>query len=154
MHFQRHFAVFNLPEPRDNALESIVTAILETNMTKNDSPGLMQELHESIVKASCKLLTSVQDVLRPTPMSGRYHYLFTLKDLTVAFQCLTRLSEEAREKEIMVISLWRHELKRIMLDQLCRNADITWFEQNMQDIITEVKLSLIKQFLCKHFCFS
>ncbi|XP_070568705.1 dynein axonemal heavy chain 5-like isoform X4 [Ptychodera flava] len=133
----RHFAIFNLPEAKDSALESIVTAILEGNMTRNDTTGLVQELHEAIVKASCKILATVQDVLRPTPMIGRYHYMFTLKDLTVAFQCLTRLSEEARADENMVISLWRHEIKHIMQDRLCRTADINWFEQNLAEIISE-----------------
>ena len=55
-------------------------------MTDNDKPGLEIELHNTIVKASCQILTAVQDVLRPTPMPGRHHYLFTLKDLTTCFQ--------------------------------------------------------------------
>ncbi|XP_077977225.1 dynein axonemal heavy chain 8-like isoform X3 [Glandiceps talaboti] len=135
--FVRHFAIFHLPEAKAETMETIVTAILEANMTKNDAPGLVQELHESIVKASCKMLTTVQDVLRPTPMMGRYHYLFTLKDLTVAFQCLKRLSEEARADENMVISLWKHEIKRIMQDRLCRTSDTNWFEQNLNDVIKE-----------------
>ena len=58
----------------------------QANVTDNDKPGLEIDLHNQIVKASCQVLTAVQTVLRPTPLPGRYHYLFTLKDLTTCFQ--------------------------------------------------------------------
>ena len=58
-------------------------------MTDNDKPGLEIELHNTVVKASCQILTAVQNVLRPTPLPGRHHYLFTLKDLTTAFQVIS-----------------------------------------------------------------
>ena len=78
--------MISLPEPRDSALSGIVDAILDGNMHKNNGQSLAQELHESIVNASCQLLTKVQSVLRPSMMPGRYHYMFTLRDLTKAFQ--------------------------------------------------------------------
>ena len=78
--------VIHLPEPRDTALNSIVDAVLDGNMTKHNGQSLAQELQDAIVNASCKLLTSVQNVLRPTPMAGRHHYMFTLRDLSKAFQ--------------------------------------------------------------------
>ena len=83
---KRHFAVVSLPEPRDSTLTGIVDAILDGNMHKNNGQSLAQELHEAIVAASCQLLTSVQAVLRPSMMPGRHHYMFTLRDLTKAFQ--------------------------------------------------------------------
>ncbi|XP_071801693.1 uncharacterized protein [Asterias amurensis] len=131
----RHFAVISLPEPRDSALSGIVDAILDGNMHKNNGQSLAQELHESIVNASCQLLTKVQSVLRPSMMPGRYHYMFTLRDLTKAFQCLVRLSEEARGEISMVTSLWQHEIRRIMQDRLCRTADINWFHQTLTDVV-------------------
>ena len=59
---------------------------LQANVTDNDKPGLEIELHNTVVKASCQILTAVQNVLRPTPLPGRHHYLFTLKDLTTCYQ--------------------------------------------------------------------
>ncbi|XP_022081686.1 dynein gamma chain, flagellar outer arm-like [Acanthaster planci] len=131
----RHFAVVSLPEPHDSTLTGIVDAILDGNMHKNNGQSLAQELHEAIVTASCQLLTKVQAVLRPSLMPGRHHYMFTLRDLTKAFQCLVRLSEEARGEISMVTSLWQHEVRRIMQDRLCRTADINWFEQTLADIV-------------------
>ena len=70
----------------DGALSSIVDAVLDGNMTKHNGQSLAQELQDAIVNASCKLLTSVQKVLRPTPMPGRFHYMFTLRDISKTFQ--------------------------------------------------------------------
>ncbi|XP_041462850.1 dynein heavy chain 8, axonemal-like [Lytechinus variegatus] len=130
----RHFVLIHLPEPKEGALSSIVDAVLDGNMTKHNGQSLAQELQDAIVNASCKLLTSVQNVLRPTPMPGRYHYMFTLRDISKTFQCLMRLSEEARGEINMVASLWRHEVQRIMRDRLCRTSDINWFDKNLEEI--------------------
>lgn len=58
----------------------------QVNMTDGDRPGLDIDLHNGLVKASCELLKALQNVLRPSPMHGRRHYLFTLKDITTCFQ--------------------------------------------------------------------
>ena len=58
----------------------------QSNMMAGDHPGLDIELHNALVQASCKILTEVKNVLRPTPMPGRKHYFFTLKDLVTCFQ--------------------------------------------------------------------
>ncbi|XP_060567478.1 dynein axonemal heavy chain 5-like [Ruditapes philippinarum] len=132
----RHFAVFNLPGPQDEALKSIVHGILEANVTDNDKPGLEIDLHNNIVKASCQILQALQNVLRPTPLPGRYHYLFTLKDLTTCYQCLKRLPDESMADEIMVVSLWKHEMNRIVRDRIARSSDLNWFDEIMEKTIT------------------
>lgn len=58
----------------------------QANMAQNQGMGLPQEFHEQIVRASCMLLTSMQDVLRPSPTPGRRHYQFNLRDFTRVFQ--------------------------------------------------------------------
>ncbi|XP_071954985.1 uncharacterized protein [Antedon mediterranea] len=131
----RHFAIFYLPEPKDNSLHAIIDSVLDGNMTKNNQQSLSQELHDCIVNGSCELLTSIQNVLRPSPMPGRYHYIFTLRDITKAFQGLMRLSEESREEPSMVISLWKYEVTRIVADRICRTADFKWLETNMENIM-------------------
>ncbi|ESO89151.1 hypothetical protein LOTGIDRAFT_229063 [Lottia gigantea] len=134
----RHFAVFHLPAPQDEALKSIVNGILDSNMTDQDATGLDLDLHNGLVQASCELLTEIQSVLRPTPMPGRYHYLFTLKDITKCFQCLQRLADESKADDLMVISLWKHETQRIMRDRICRTSDLNWFDDKLDKLIEKI----------------
>ena len=58
----------------------------QANMTQQESPGLDLDLHNALVNMSCDMLMAAQSVLRPTPMPGRHHYLFTLKDISKCFQ--------------------------------------------------------------------
>ncbi len=58
-------------------------------MLYDNHPSLEIEVHNTLVQASCKMLTAVRQVLRPTPMPGRTHYLFTLKDIVTCFQAST-----------------------------------------------------------------
>jgi hypothetical protein len=58
----------------------------QANMTQAESPGLDLDLHNALVNMSREMLTAAQSVLRPTPMPGRNHYLFTLKDIAKCFQ--------------------------------------------------------------------
>ena len=60
-------------------------------MAQNQGMGLPQEFHEQIVMASCMLLNSMQDVLKPSPTPGRCHYQFNLRDITRVFQVTCRL---------------------------------------------------------------
>ena len=60
----------------------------QSQMLANDQPGIEVELHNQIVKASCQLLKSAGEVLRLSPMPGRRHYIFNLKDLASCFQVI------------------------------------------------------------------
>ncbi|KAF6030090.1 hypothetical protein EB796_011603 [Bugula neritina] len=53
---ERHFAVFSLAAPEGEGLKNVVHCVLEAHMTQNDSPGLIIDLHNAIVQASCRLL--------------------------------------------------------------------------------------------------
>ncbi|CAH1799095.1 unnamed protein product [Owenia fusiformis] len=133
----RHFAVLCLPAPRDEGLKCIVNGVLEATMLQSGSSGLDIDLHNSIVSASCTLLNTVQKILRPSPMPGRHHYLYTLRDIVNCFMCLRRLPDESRAEHTMVISLWKHEMSHILRDRLCRYNDQLWFDDNLNNIISD-----------------
>ena len=52
-------------------------------------------------------------------------------------QCLKRLADESRADEKMVVSLWKHEMERVMKDRICRHADLQWFEETMAETVRE-----------------
>lgn len=59
-------------------------------------------------------------------------------------QCLKRLADESKADEMMVISLWRHELTRIIRDKISRTSDLNWFDDKLDAIISAVKKVLLK----------
>ena len=42
--------------------------------------------------------------------------------------------------EEYVVSLWQHEVTRVIKDRICRSLDIKWFEKTLKTIIKEVQL--------------
>ena len=47
-------------------------------LLRDGGGGLEQTLHNSVVKASCDLLSSLQIVLQQNTVPGRYHYCFNV----------------------------------------------------------------------------
>ncbi|XP_028415382.1 dynein heavy chain 8, axonemal-like isoform X2 [Dendronephthya gigantea] len=131
---KRHFAVFCLPKPAAKTLFSIVTCVLEGNMSHNQGMGLQQELHEQITEATCAMIESVQQALRASPTPGRLHYHFNLRDVARVFQGLKNCPEEMRADEDYVVSLWQHEVHRVVGDRISRSDDSTWFERKVKDL--------------------
>ena len=46
-----------------------------------------------------------------------------------------------RADEEYMVSLWQHEITRVVKDRLCRSVDIKWFEKTLKSVIKEVQLS-------------
>ena len=82
----RHFAVIYLPTPQADALKSIIHGVLDATMVQGDHQSLDIELHNALVQASGRMLSAAKSVLKPSPMPGRRHYLFTLRDIVTCFQ--------------------------------------------------------------------
>lgn len=113
--------------------------MLDANMCANQSIGLPQELQEQIINASCNLLKSVKDVLRPSPIAGRRNYQFDLKDLQRIFQALKNCPEENRaDDENYLITFWQHEARRVFQDRIVQAEDLNWFEEEIKSITKEV----------------
>ena len=73
-----------------------------------------------------------------SPMPGRGHYAFCLRQMTRMCQCLRRIANEDRSNDLYVISLWKHEMERLIGDQLCRTADVHWFDNVMQKTTNQI----------------
>lgn len=77
--------MFGLAAPEGDGLKNVVHCVLEAHMTQNDSPGLVIDLHNSVVQASCRLLQLTQNILKPCDMPGREYYTFSLRDINNCF---------------------------------------------------------------------
>ena len=43
-----------------------------------------------------------------------------------------------RADEEYMVSLWQHEITRVVKDRICRSVDIKWFEKTLKTVIKEV----------------
>ncbi|XP_041109797.1 dynein heavy chain 8, axonemal-like [Polyodon spathula] len=129
-------AAMSLPEYPSDSTHSISQRLL-ANMMKNDGQQLEGNLHNALVSASCSILESIKTSLRPSTDQGRQHYLFSLREIARVFQCLCNLSYEHREDIFMVLSYWKHEMRYIVGDRLCRYADLNWFHDQLDNIIEQ-----------------
>ncbi|XP_066569884.1 dynein axonemal heavy chain 8 [Amia ocellicauda] len=133
----RHFAVLYLPAPEGSRLRHIIFTTLQENMAKNDVQQLEKHLHSALVSTSCSLLESIKTTLRPSDVWGRQHYLFSLREMIRAFECLSILTDRQRKDADLVLSLWQHEIRHIVGDRLCRHADLNWFQQQLRNTIEQ-----------------
>ena len=58
----------------------------------------------------------------------------------ITIQGLKNCPEEMRADEDYVVSLWQHEVQRVMGDRISRSDDITWFERKVKDLTKLVSL--------------
>ena len=54
------------------------------------------------------------------------------------FQSIKKLADESRANDRLVVSLWKHEIKCLISDRLCRHADDNWFNEKLNNIVKEV----------------
>ena len=58
----------------------------------------------------------------------------------ITIQGLKNCPEEMRADEDYVVSLWQHEVQRVMGDRISRSDDIAWFERKVKDLTKLVSL--------------
>ena len=85
-------------------------------------------------------------------MPGRELYAFSLHQIAQIARCMQCNHDN---DDIFVISLWKHELEHVIRDSLSRVADVTWFDKNVEKLLSEIfhqwsddgALNLIKYFV-------
>lgn len=48
-----------------------------------------------------------------------------------------------RADEEYVVSLWQHEMTRVVKDRISRSVDIKWFEKTLKAVIKEVMVAYL-----------
>ena len=82
---QRHFCVFALSLPGQDALKTIYCSILQQHlMGPGNFPAPVQKMAAQLVECAIALNTRVAQVFLPTAI--KFHYVFNLRDLSNIFQ--------------------------------------------------------------------
>lgn len=66
-------------------------------------------------------------------------------------QTFKLLTDESREDKGLVVSLWKHEMNRVVRDRLCRHGDILWFDETINKVVSDVSAGYIAYQFVKLF---
>jgi len=144
---QRHFTIINLPTATGSSLRQILTNVIDVNMLAYGKTPINQDISLKIVDVLTDTLQRIQRVLPANPIPGREHYLFSLRHMIIAIQSLRHVDVQLRNQTIFLAPFLKHELYRIINDQIVREIDQYWFKDILNEIFRNVKKKQI-------FCFS
>ncbi len=82
--FQRHFSVFALSFPGQDALATIYNSILSQHLIQNTFSSSVQKMSPNLIAAALFLHTKISTNFLPTAI--KFHYTFNLRDLSNVFQ--------------------------------------------------------------------
>lgn len=100
---------------------------------------ISSDISSKIVDMLTETLQRIQRVLQPSPICGREHYLFSLRHIIIAIQSLRNIDVQTRNQTAFLAPFLKHELYRIVYDQLVREMDQYWFSDTINEIFRNVK---------------
>jgi hypothetical protein len=107
-------------------------------MASGQTP-ISQDISSKIVDVLMETLRHIQRVLQPSSISGREHYLFSLRHMMIAIHSLRNVDVQLRNDKTFVAPFLKHELYRIIYDQIAREMDQYWFTDTLNEIFRNVK---------------
>ncbi|CAH8640372.1 unnamed protein product [Heterobilharzia americana] len=129
---QRHFCVFGLSFPGQEALKTIYSSILTQHLSLINCSSALQKFATNITDCALLLHAKVATVFLPTAI--KFHYIFNLRDLSNIFQGLLFSGNECIRQPTDLIRLWMHECERVYSDKLIEREDVETFEKILADI--------------------
>ncbi|NXJ83957.1 DYH17 protein, partial [Trogon melanurus] len=118
---QRHFCVFAVSFPGQEALLTIYGTILAQHLAQPGMPVAAQKLQPQLAAAALALHQKVTATFLPTAV--KFHYLFNLRDLSNIFQGLLFSTPECLKTPVDLVRLWLHEAERVYGDKLVDERD-------------------------------
>lgn len=124
---QRHFYVFAISFPGNDALTTIYQTILTQHLSNPEykfSP-ILAKLAENVVAASIAVHHKASQLYLPTAV--KFHYIFNLRDISNVFQGMLFSTMDCLNQPIDLVRLWLHESQRVYGDKLTEEKDIDAF---------------------------
>ncbi|XP_007535628.1 dynein axonemal heavy chain 17 [Erinaceus europaeus] len=133
---QRHFCVFAVSFPGQEALTTIYNTILSQHLAYRSAPIVVQRLSNQLVASALALHQKVTATFLPTAI--KFHYVFNLRDLSNIFQGLLFSTAEVLKTPLDLVRLWLHEAERVYGDKMVDEKD--------QDTLRRVTIASTKKF--------
>ncbi|WAR03796.1 DYHC-like protein [Mya arenaria] len=130
---QRHFAVFSVNFPNQEALTTIYTSILSQHLALNGFAGNVQKYSSTLIVGALALHNKVTSTFLPTAI--KFHYVFNLRDLSNIFQGVLFAMPDCAKTPVDLVRLWMHESDRVYRDKLVEENDMESYDKLRKDVI-------------------
>uniref|UniRef100_A0A8C5LC16 Dynein axonemal heavy chain 17 n=1 Tax=Jaculus jaculus TaxID=51337 RepID=A0A8C5LC16_JACJA len=133
---QRHFCVFAVSFPGQEALTTIYNTILSQHLSYRSAPMVVQRLSNQLVASALALHQKIAATFLPTAI--KFHYIFNLRDLSNIFQGILFSTTEILKTPLDLVRLWLHEAERVYGDKMVDEKD--------QETLRRVTIASTKKF--------
>uniref|UniRef100_G3QM43 Dynein axonemal heavy chain 17 n=1 Tax=Gorilla gorilla gorilla TaxID=9595 RepID=G3QM43_GORGO len=133
---QRHFCVFAVSFPGQEALTTIYNTILTQHLAFRSVSMAIQRISSQLVAAALALHQKIAATFLPTAI--KFHYVFNLRDLSNIFQGLLFSTAEVLKTPLDLVRLWLHEAERVYGDKMVDEKD--------QETLHRVTMASTKKF--------
>ncbi|XP_010006532.1 PREDICTED: LOW QUALITY PROTEIN: dynein heavy chain 9, axonemal [Chaetura pelagica] len=133
---QRHFCVFALSIPGQEALARIYGTVLMQHLTSGDFAGAVQKSAQQLISLALGLHRKVAATFLPTAV--KFHYVFNLRDLANIFQGLLFSTPECLKQPQDLVKIYLHESNRVYRDKMVEEKDFGTFDK--------IQLEMVKKF--------
>ncbi|XP_065714977.1 dynein axonemal heavy chain 9-like [Patagioenas fasciata] len=124
---QRHFCVFALSIPGQDALSRIYGTILTQHLTSGNFSGAVQKSAQQLIALALGLHQKVAATFLPTAI--KFHYIFNLRDFSNIFQGLLFSTPECLQHPQDLVKLYLHESNRVYRDKMVEEKDYGTFDK-------------------------
>ncbi|KAK2515571.1 hypothetical protein Q9233_014084 [Columba guinea] len=124
---QRHFCVFALSIPGQDALSRIYSTILTQHLTSGNFSGAVQKSAQQLIALALGLHQKVAAMFLPTAI--KFHYIFNLRDFSNIFQGLLFSTPECLQHPQDLVKLYLHESNRVYRDKMVEEKDYGTFDK-------------------------
>ncbi|KAG5897762.1 hypothetical protein JTB14_019981 [Gonioctena quinquepunctata] len=132
---QRHFCVFANSFPSHDASFHIYNSMYLQHLEdplKKFTPALAR-LCPTVVQAALSLHQRMAVTFLPTAV--KFHYTFTLRDMSNIFQGMLFATGDAVRTQSDFIRLWMHESSRVYRDKLVERRDIDTYNKLVIEVV-------------------
>ena len=135
---KRHLLVFYMEPLSAASVDDIYSQILSLRFDQEELSSAAQDVVAKLSRATAELWQRLGQRFLPTP--SKFHYRFTLRDVSRVFQGIcacpssTFICEESEDASIM-LKLWRHECERVFCDKLVDIVDKDKYYNTVQEVL-------------------
>ncbi|NXF09729.1 DYH9 protein, partial [Smithornis capensis] len=133
---QRHFCVFALSSPGQDALSRIYSTILMQHLTSGNFSEAVQKSAQQLLALALGLHQRVAVTFLPT--AAKFHYVFNLRDFSNIFQGLLFSTPEYLKEPQDLVKLYLHESSRVYRDRMVEANDFSAFDKIQREMVKKV----------------